>query len=133
MVYVLSLDLPSTALERILSSLAGYVSCEQCKSSIEEQVARIIIEWESVKVRVFVLAECTFEHIFVGHDLIALSLTTRPHICTHSTTLILVSYYYPLLYFLLIDLSMYVSYIRLPMIMNEYLIFAARNLIGGAT
>ncbi|KAJ3899671.1 hypothetical protein F5879DRAFT_976136 [Lentinula edodes] len=45
-------DLPSTALERILSSLAGYVSCEQCKSSIEEQVARIIIEWESVKVTI---------------------------------------------------------------------------------
>ncbi|KAJ3808572.1 hypothetical protein F5876DRAFT_78608 [Lentinula aff. lateritia] len=45
-------DMPSTALERILSSLAGYVSCQQCKSSIEEQVARIIIEWESVKVTI---------------------------------------------------------------------------------
>ncbi|KAJ3872869.1 hypothetical protein F5051DRAFT_420527 [Lentinula edodes] len=45
-------DLPSAALERLLSSLSGYVSCGQCKSSIEEQAARIITEWESVKVTI---------------------------------------------------------------------------------
>ncbi|KAJ4466993.1 hypothetical protein J3R30DRAFT_3579761 [Lentinula aciculospora] len=42
-------DLPSVALERLLGPLAGHVSCEQCKRSIREQVARIVFEWEAVK------------------------------------------------------------------------------------
>ncbi|KAJ3760390.1 hypothetical protein EV360DRAFT_39914, partial [Lentinula raphanica] len=61
-------DLPSTALERLLGQLAGHVSCELCKRSIREQVARIVSEWEGVKVGHKLIFQLNRSEINTDHE-----------------------------------------------------------------